>query len=253
MSEFLANGKAGVTASIPAVVSSRFGVVQREGRVEIMEQTINPLALDIMSLLVDLDISTADCQSVSTAFDKLISISKRRRVANDMAKLKEMISVRLGPEASEREVGLRLALLVLGRDPLVATLGESLYRVFAANSGKKLCDIVYPELPPETGVPVVERIVVAPFEFAGCSFAVGDRLRVFLQSFAYVDEPRVTTSFFGGGAHTCLGRPLSIAIWEAITALLSEVPLRVQLLSYCTRDSDYVFTCPERLEVELSA
>jgi hypothetical protein len=53
--------------------------------------------------------------------------------------------------------------------------------------------------------------------------------------------------------YTCLGRPLSIEVWKAITGLLSAVRLRTTVLSYARRDSDYVFVCPEHLEVELRA
>lgn len=251
MSEFLATRKAELNARIPALVATHFDVMRREGRVEIMKDAIIPLGLDIMSIIVDLDISTADCKSVSIAFDKLISMTKRRRAAADMATLRELIARHLGPEVSEDDVGLRLALLVLGRDPLIGTLGESLYRLLAANSGRRLLDISYPDLPTETGVPIAERLVVTPFKFAGRDFVVGDRFRIYLQSLAYVDEPRVRTGFFGGGAHTCLGRPIFTEIWKATTALLSEIPLRATVLSYAARDSDYVFTCPEHLKVEL--
>ena len=251
MSEFLATRKAVLSARIPLAVATHFDVMRREGRVEIMKEAVVPLALDIFSALVDIDISGVECTSLSVAFDKSISINKRRRVAAEIAKLRELISCHLGPEATEEDVGLRLALLVLGRDPFIGTLGESLYRLLAANSGGRLLDISFPDLPPETGVPVVERVVVSPFKLGGCDFAVGDRVRILLQSFAYVDEPRIRTSFFGGGAHTCLGRPVSIDVWKALTALLCAVPLRATVLSYATRDTDYVFTCPEHLEVEL--
>jgi hypothetical protein len=253
MSEFLAKRKRELSERVPEIVASRFNVMRGAGRVEIMQEAIVPLALDIMSIIVGLNVSTANCQSVSAAFDKLININKRRRIAADMATLKKAIESQLGPQASQEDIGLRLALLVLGRDPLVGTLGESLYRLLANNPDRYLSDIGYPEIPPETGVPVIERIVVTPFQFAGCHFEAGDRLRIYLQSFAYARDHRTRASFFGGGAHTCLGRPLSIEVWKAITGLLSAVRLRTTVLSYARRDSDYVFVCPEHLEVELRA
>jgi hypothetical protein len=214
-----------------------------------MREAVLPLAREIMSTIVDIDISAVE--SVSAVFDKTNSITKRRKIAAEMAKLRELIACHLGSEATEEDVGLRLALLVLGRDPLIGSLGESLYRLLATNSGRCLLDISYPDLPPETGVPVTERLVVSPFKLGGCDFAVGDRVRIFLQSLAYVKEPRTQINFFGSGAHSCLGRSVSIGIWKAITELLSEVPLRATVLSYAVRESDYIFTFPEHLEVEL--
>ena len=77
------------------------------------------------------------------------------------------------------------------------------------------------------------------------------RLRIFLQALAYAQEPRSRTGFFGAGAHACLGRPLSIEVWRAMTEQLSRVSLRAHIFSYTARTSDYVFTCPEELEVIL--
>src|SRR4029079_14000028 len=118
---------------VPEIVASRFNVMRGAGRVEIMQEGIVPLALDIMSIIVGLNVSTANCQSVSAAFDQLININKRRRIAADMATLKKAVESQLGPQASQEDIGLRLALLVLWRDPLVGTLGESLYRLLANN------------------------------------------------------------------------------------------------------------------------
>jgi cytochrome P450 len=251
LSEFLAERKAELTARIPSIIAQRFEVMRHEGRVELMSEAVVPMALDVLSIISDFGVSAAQCENVSVAFDKLIGMSKRRRVSADLSKLTDLIAARLGPEASDTDVGSRLALLVLGRDPLVGTFGESLHHIFKANSGSCLSDIDYPDLPPQTGVPVVERIVTRPFRIGECQFAEGDRLRVHLQSFAYAADARIRSNFFGGGAHTCLGRPLSMDLWRAMTTLLSNSPLRITLLSSSRRESDYVFTCPQSITVEL--
>jgi hypothetical protein len=216
-----------------------------------MKDTVLPLVLDIISTVIDIDVSAVDCPNASLIFDKSIGVNKRRRIAAEIATLRGLISSRLGVSGTEEDVGLRLALLILGKDALIGTLGESLYRLLEANSGRRLVDIEYPDFPLETGVPFIERLVVTPFKLAACDFAMGDRVRIFLQTFAYAGEPRSRTNFFGAGAHACLGRPISIEIWNAITALLSKVPLRANVVSYSARTSDYVFACPEHLQVEL--
>lgn len=253
VSEFLAGRKTALNARVPQAVSEYFDVMRRAGRVELMSATVNPLVLDIIATVAGIDIAcAADSQSASVVFDRSIGVGKRRRIAEEIAILRERIAKYLGGNASDEDVGLRLALLILGRDALTGTLGESLCRLFEQNPGRRLSDIAYPELPPDTGVPWVERIAVTPLHFAGCDFRQGDRIRIFLQSFVYSDEPRSQTRFFGAGAHACLGRPLSLEVWNAIVAVLSGIPLRVELLSYAPRTSDYVFTCPETLEVELT-
>jgi cytochrome P450 len=251
VSEFLAARKASLNARIPEAVATHFNAFRREGQVEVMEDVVVPLVHDIISTVIDIDISAQDCPNASLVFDKSTGVKKRRRIAAEIASLRELISSRLGPNTTDDDVGLRLALLILGKDALIGTLGESLYRLLEVNAGRQLSDIEYPDFPPETGVPFIERQVVAPFRLADREFAAGDRVRIFLQAFAYAGGPRSRTNFFGSGAHACLGRPVSIEIWNAITALLSGVPLRANVLAYSARTSDYVFACPERLQVEL--
>jgi hypothetical protein len=250
-SEFLVARKAALNARIPQAVATHFDALQREGRVEIMDSTVVPLILDIMSTVIDTDISVVDCRNASLVFDQSIGVNKRRKIAAEIATLRDLISSRLGASATEDEVGLRLALVILGKDTLIGTLGESLYRLLELNPGRRLCEIDYPEFPLETGVPIIERVVVTPFKLATCNFVSGDRVRILMQTFAYTAEPRNRANFFGTGAHACLGRPVSMQLWNAITAFLSKVPLLAHVLAYYPRTSDYIFACPERLEVDL--
>jgi hypothetical protein len=218
-----------------------------------MNDVIVPLVHEFISLIVDIDISSMlDCHHASQIFDRSIGINKRRRIEAEIASLRKLISSRLKENATEEEIGLRIAFLILGKDPLMGTLGESLHRLLEENPGRQLIEIEYPELPAETGVPFIERLVVTPFELAGHEFMKGDRVRIFLQSFAYADNPGSRANFFGAGTHACLGRPLSIEVWKGIVAFLSTVPLRANVLSYAPRTSDYVFTCPEHIRVEMS-
>src|SRR5262245_26886262 len=129
--------------------------------------------------------------------------------------------------------------------------GQTGYRLLQTDQGLRLMDIRFPQYPPETGVPYVERRVETPFVLCHCEFKQGDRVRIFLQSFAYAHDAESRANFFGAGSHACLGRPLSMEIWKGVTAFLSTVPLRAKLLSYTPRTSDYVFTCPEEIQLEL--
>jgi hypothetical protein len=251
MSEFLASRKAALNARIPDAVATRFNAFRREGRVEVMKEVVLPLVLDIISTVIDIDISGVDCANASLVFDKSISVSRRRKAATEITTLRDLISRHLGVNASDDDVGMRLALLILGKDTLIGTLGESLHRLLEANPGRRLVDIEYPDFPPETGVPFVERVVVTPFMLAAKNFALGESVRIFLQTFAYEGEPKSRANFFGAGPHACLGRPVSLEIWNAITALLSGIPLYATVLSYSARTTDYIFACPEYLQVDL--
>jgi hypothetical protein len=250
-SEFLAARKAALNARIAPAVARHCGAFHREGRIEVMHDTVLPLVLDIISTIIDINVTAGDCPNASLVFDRSIGVNKRRAIAAEIAALREQIASRLGASATDEEIGLRLALLILGKDALIGTLGESLYRLLDAHSGQLLSDIEYPALPPETGVPFIERLALTPVKLGPSNCADGERVRIFLQTFAYQDEPRARSNFFGAGAHACLGRAVSIDIWNAITGFLSKIPLRAKVLSYRPRTSDYVFACPEYLHVEL--
>jgi cytochrome P450 len=251
-SEFLAARKGALNARLPAIIATNFGRLRHPGRLDLMHDIIVPAVRDIISILVDMDVGSGlECRDASFVLDRFIGVAKRRRIEQEIATLRDAIADRLGDEATEDDIGLRLTLLLLGKDPLIGTVGESLRQLLDDNPGLRLSDIDYPELPPQTGIPFVERVVAAPFEDADCAFKIGDKVRIFLQSFAYVDNSGARTNFFGAGAHACPGRPVSIDIWKEITAFLSDVPLRASVLSYAPRSTDYMFTCPEHLHVEL--
>jgi hypothetical protein len=241
-----------VSARIPEITARHFDRLRREGEHELMDDIIGPMVHEYLCLIVGFDIDpTLDCQSASQVFDRSIGINKRRRIETEVASLRDVIVSRLGSAATEEEIGLRLAYFILGKDPLKGMLGESLRRVLQANPGVRLMEISYPESPPETGVPYIERLVETPFELADREFKQGDRVRIFLQSFAYAHDAGSRSNFFGAGPHACLGRPLSMEIWRGVAGFLSTVPLRAQVLSYAPRTTDYVFTCPEHLNLEM--
>jgi cytochrome P450 len=251
ISEFLATRKPALQIGLPKAVAAHFGRFAQAGRIEVMGEVIQPFVLEIISTIIGIEVSALASLNASIIFDRSLGIPRRRKVAAEVAGLRDLISTRAGAEASEDDIGMRLALVILGRDALIGTLGESLYRLLNENPGRLLGDIDWPELPPETGVPFIERVVVTPFAAEGTCFAAGDRVRIFLQSFAYAADPKSRMTFFGAGAHACLGRPVSLDAWRAITAYLSQIPLRASVASYAVRTSDYVFTCPDRLDVDL--
>lgn len=249
ISEFLAARKAQVQARLPDMVSTNLAVLASEGKNDVMQNCIVPLVQDVIAATTGIDATViAECSTVSAVFDRSIGIAKRRRIEAEINILRQRISD-TEEALTEEEIGMRLALLILGRDALTGMLGESLHRVFVDNAGRRLSDISYPELPPETGLPWVERQVLTPFHLAGCDLVKGDRVRVYLQTLSTSKENKALTGFFGSGPHVCLGRPLSFDVWKEIAAFLSRVPLRVRLDSYSVKTSDYVFTCPQRLDV----
>lgn len=252
ISEFLASRKTLLAARLPQLISRHFSALGREGRLELMHEVIEPFVHELTCLIADVDVDEArGCSRTSQIFDRLTGLGRRRAMEAEVSSLLSMLR-RVAGHASEEEIGTRLALFILGRDPLAGTLGESLYRLLNANPGARLSDLDFPECPPETGVPFIERIVIAPIDLDGVPFGPGDRVRIFLQSFAYDDGGIGRTNFFGAGAHACLGRPLSLELWSGVGGFLATLPTRITVDALQPRVSDYIFTCPESLTVEIS-
>jgi hypothetical protein len=247
---FLAPRKAQISARIRDSVRARMAPLTTPGRVEVMGGVVRPIVRDVISSTIDIDLERAgDTYTVSSVFDRSIGMGKRRRIAAQVSALKAFIEDAVGHDAAD--VGMRLALIILGQDSLVGTLGESLYRLILDNPGLRLSEIDYPEVPPFTGVPFIDRIVLEPFELEGRVFAAGDRVRVYLQSYAYGADDDGQQRFFSAGAHTCLGRPVSLELWAEMTALLKTVDLRADVTNYSEMTENYVFLCPQVLEVNL--
>jgi cytochrome P450 len=253
-SEFLATRRTVVAAQIPKITATHLSAFKREGELEVMSNIIEPMTQEYICLIAGIEIGAAQrLRHVSLIFDRSSGLSKRQAMEAEIAALRELIISRLGQDALEDEVGLRLAYFILGMDPLKGMLGESLHKIFESNAGRRLAEINYPDFPPETGVPFIERLVIRPFNFGNSTFNSGDRVRIFLQSFASEQSDLSRANFFGAGPHACLGRPLSVEIWKGVTSFLSEIQLRASVLSYAPRMSDYVFTCPDQLVLEIRA
>jgi hypothetical protein len=252
VAEHLAARKSDLSDSMSKSLAAHLEPLRREGEPEIMSEVLLPLVLSVTEPLTDVPPAiAAQCRTVSTIFDKSIGPRKRQRIDAELGLMRAAIIGKLGPDASEDAVGLRLALAVLGRDTLMGTIGASLYSILSANPGRRLNEISYPEMPPETGVPYIERIAINTFSDQQTRFNAGDRLRIYFQAFAYSESPLDQSKIFGVGSHLCMGKALSLDLWREMTSALGKIPLYADIVSHEWRTDDYVFLCPSHLSVRL--
>lgn len=222
------------------------------GRTELMQAVIRPLVRGLFATLVAVDLPDhLALDDVSQVFDKSIGMSRRVQLENDMAALEAHLRGSMGPDASDDEVGMRLGLLVVGKDALVGTLAESLASLFRDNPGQPLSSMPFPKLPHRTAVPFVERIASTALEAGGLDLAEGDRVRIVLQTYGHGPASE-HHRFFGAGAHACLGRPLSVELWGAIAARLATLPNTVEVTRFELPLDSYVFNVPSIFEVDVS-
>lgn len=253
MAAYIAEQRGAVAAAIPGLVSESLGALDAPGTVDLMNAAIEPLVTRFIALLTGLPLAAiAAFRDGSKIFDRMLGLGRRRQIEAATAAVRLTIRETLGPQATEEEEGLRLALISLGRDALIGTLAESLLQLFRAHPGQRLSDMAIPELPPEGGVPYVERVAVEAVAIAGTAVAKGDRLRLFLQSFAYSPATADRGRIFGLGVHSCLGRQMSLDLWSAIRARVARLGWRVTVIAFRPRAADYVFTYPETLVVRLN-
>lgn len=250
-STFIAGRHHAIRAWAEDKLPGHLGAFAQPGRVELMREVINPLVRELFATLVNTDLpDRLDLDHVSQVFDKSIGMSRRVRLEADMAQLEAHLRERLG-DIGEDEIGMRLGLLVVGKDALVGTLAESMSELFRDNANAPLDGMEFAKLPHRTAVPFVERIASAPVSVAGLDLVEGDRVRVVLQTYGH-SPSNEHHRFFGAGAHACLGRPLSIELWSAIAAGLSRMTSRVRVLDYQLATDSYVFIVPTRFEVEVT-
>ena len=96
-----------------------------------------------------------------------------------------------------------------------------------------------PDFPVDTGVPVTFRRVKDDCSFGPYRFLAGDILRVQLQPLGYSDQPELKTAIFGAGVHSCVGRQLSLKLWEHLARAFNGLGLRAGLLAYDVAASHY--------------
>jgi hypothetical protein len=252
VAEHLAACKFDLSAAMTKSLAVHLEPLRQEGELEIISQVLEPLVLGVNEAFTDVPPAVAaKCRTVSTIFDKSIGPRKRQRIDVELGLMRAEIIGKLGLDVSEDAVGLRLAMAVLGRDTLIGTIGASLYSILSANPGRRLNEIIYPKMPPETGVPFIERIAVNTFSDQGTRFNAGDGLRIYYQAFAYSDSPLEQPKIFGVGSHLCMGKTLSLDLWREMTSALGKIPLYADIVSHEWRTDDYIFLCPSQLRIRL--
>jgi hypothetical protein len=144
------------------------------------------------------------------------------------------------------------ALIILGHDSLLGSLGASLLAVLEGSAGeRRLCDLTYPDALPATGVPYVERVARTDCQIGEFKFREGERVRLFLDACPARGSAGEETPFFGKGRHLCIGRELSQWTWRVLAQQLARVPHRVRVTATRLRPHDYIFNMYDSIEVSI--
>jgi cytochrome P450 len=251
MSEHLAARRKEIVPDIAAIIAPHLAPLAQPGKVEVMTGILAPVVDAFLGRIVDVVVEDKQAlAALSPAFDHAMGARKLVQTDGEIGKVREAIRRSLPDDRQDAE-GRHLALLMLGRDPLLGSLGESLRHIFETGSGRSTAEMDFASAPPETGVPYIERIAGEDCRIAGVEIPRGERLRIMLQAFSYSQEERDRLRIFGVGTHACLGRPLALDLWKAMTDMLRAMAIRIRYEGSTPRTTDYVFTCPRYLNIEV--
>ncbi len=244
----IAEARPGLAAALPGIVARRFGCLAVPGQHELMREAVIPAIDDMTEVLAGLAPGLAADSMISRVFSQKIGVAQRRRMEAELAALIGRVRAAF-PGDDEARIGVRLALIVLGRDATIGTLARSLAAFFGALDGRPLSAAALPVPPTHTGVPYIDRECVAETTLDGRTFAGGEVLRCRLSGLEGGGDPD-RQRFFGMGAHVCLGRSVALDLFGALRDHLAGLETRVRVTEHAMRDCD-VFVLPERMTVEV--
>lgn len=234
---------------LPGIVAARLAPLGRPGRIDMMAGVITPCVGDVLTILSGVEVDAEACALVSRIFSEVLGPSRRLRLEAELRDLRHAIETAF-PEASAPENGMRLAMVILGRDALIGTMACSLHEVIQAASGRPFTAMSISDFPPRTGVPYIDRVATAEGDVGGQQVMPGMRMRAHLNR--YEDGGRAAAlGFFGAGAHLCLGRTPALDLWRVVARELGTLSGTPRLVAFALRKDD-VFAYPDRFIVEVS-
>jgi cytochrome P450 len=249
VARFLAERRGAVDQLIPVLAARAAAVLGQPGTHDLIGGLILPMVHDLIGTIVGLPLELAADSLTSRIFSQNIGIAQRRRLQAELTDLRARFKAAF-PLDDDLRLGTRLAMIVLGRDALIGTLGQSLVHFLREAQGQPLSSVDMAVPPSHTGVPYIDRQAICPMHLGGMDMAAEETLRCDLASLNGGTRAE-RLRFFGAGMHLCLGRALTLDLFGALAAALKALPVRAEVLAYELRDDD-VFHFPARFEVRIS-
>ena len=253
MARFLTDRREPLLAIQSGLVDRHLGKIAAAAEVDLVADIFLPLVREYFSVLVDAsELIPFDQVAITRMFDRYLSLKTLKKIEQDIGALRATVRRVCRQPVSDGDEELFVALLILGRDSLLATLAESIGATLAGHVGRSLGDVGYPAFPNETGVAIAERVATETIAFGGVEIAAGERVRLYLQSLNYSERASVQRLIFGAGAHSCLGRQLSLDLWPALTGALRAIPRVIASVEH-GYVRNHIFAMPDRVRVRLAS
>jgi cytochrome P450 len=235
-SAFLSGRLADLDPQLPGIVKASLAALRKKGRVDIIAQVVNPLIQKLFSILLK---SELPAEFLTLHVVEILSFKAMLTHLKKLdARIGTVLSYLRATTADEEEVGWKFTCLVFGLHTVAMMLVESLVTALREGEGKAVAKL--PDFPIETGVPVSHRRAKADFELEGYKFEAGAFIRLQMQALGYSPSSEDRKYIFGAGAHTCLGKHLSLSIWDAFRREFDAIDLRARVIDYRLSPSHYI-------------
>lgn len=237
-SRYLAARLTQLETRIPELVERHLRPLRGKGRVDLVSEVTGPLVRDITAIFVGRPLTQAtDALELLDLFALNKSLTRFRDLDRRVGRAVEFLRA---DDAGDELLGSRFTALAMGFETLMTMLTEGLHSAFrdAPGAGSRLA--MLPAHPVETGVPISYRKAAGDFAMAGHEFKVGDLFRLQLQTLGYVAREADRTWIFGAGAHSCVGKQVSLRIWAELRKAFDAMRLRGRVISYELKPSHYL-------------
>ena len=235
---FLSGRLAELDAQLPGIVKSSLAPLRGKGRIDIIGQVINPLIQKVFSIFLK---SEMPAEFLTLHVTEVLSF---KAMVTHLKRLDARIGIVLShlraTTADEEEVGWKFTCLVFGLHTVAMMLVESLITALRGGQGTGQAAAKLPDFPVETGVPVSHRRAKADFEVEGHKFEAGDFIRLQMQALGYSPSSEDHKYIFGAGAHACLGKHVSLRIWDTFRREFDAIGLKARVIDYRLAPSHYI-------------
>jgi cytochrome P450 len=245
---FLSGRLAELDAQLPGIVESSLAPLRSKGKVEIIGQVVNPLIQRVFSIFLKSDMPAEFLTLHVTeilSFKAMVTYLKKLD-----ARIAIVLSYLRATTTDEEEVGWKFTCLVFGLHTVTMMLAESLVTALRTCDGSGRTAAKLPDFPVETGVPVSHRRARTDFKIEGHKFQAGDFIRLQMQALGYSPVSEDRKFIFGAGAHTCLGKHVSLRIWDAFRREFDAIGLRARITDYKLLPSHYIIF-HDSIEIEV--
>jgi cytochrome P450 len=213
---------------LPEALNACLAPLQIAGVVDVHHQVVEPLITQFMSLLAG---KSLPHEMLSLRLDLILIINKSPSQVIDLDRRFGIAFDFFEDDCTDvMDMACRICCLLFGSETLVMMLVENILSAIAMSSASH--PAVLPEFPTESGVPLTWRRASRDTNVGGCPVRAGDNVKIRLQAAAYSEKPAIRNVIFGSGLHSCIGKQISLVIWEQFVARFNALKIYGRLGTY---------------------